>query len=249
MTTYTVVPFLRRCSQFSMKTSDVPLQFFLPLCFVLTLSTIFNSALTWNDFRLLASLRVAKGTLRYLWSKMQYIYSTVTELEYLPGPNEAPLHLKPVVQLVDKNPHYGMSADAEWDTLLPSNHATGIHLVESTNSGEQGHFISIYHQISCLNTLRKLRMNPGWADDQKKQNMAHHCLNVLRQAVLCNGDTTLEPSHLEMDSNGKGVAAASGMDVLHVCKNWEGLRTMAENDSFPNSSSSHHHLSSFQSRR
>ncbi len=67
-------------------------------------------------------------------------------------------------------------------------------------------------------------MNPGWEDDIEKQDGAHHCLNVLRQAVLCNGDTTLEPSHSELRSNGKEVAAASGMDVLHVCRNWEELQ-------------------------
>lgn len=75
-------------------------------------------------------------------------------------------------------------------------------------------------------------MNPGWADDSAKQNTAHHCLNVIRQAVLCNGDTTLEPSHLETLENGKSVAAASGMGVLHVCRDWEQLRTSAASNDF-----------------
>ncbi|KAF5347293.1 hypothetical protein D9756_009977 [Leucocoprinus leucothites] len=174
--------------------SSISFQRVLPLLFVLALSTIFNAILTWNDFRLLSSLR------------------RDSELKYLPGRNEAPISLKPVLQLVDANGHYGMSADVEWATLLPSNHATGIHL-DPTH--ERPYFISAYHQISCLNTLRKLYVNPGWADDTRKKDTAHHCLNVLRQAVLCNGDTTLEPSHPESHSNGKAVAAASGMEVLH----------------------------------
>ncbi|KXN91608.1 hypothetical protein AN958_12726 [Leucoagaricus sp. SymC.cos] len=197
---------------------SVPLQFFLPLLIVLSISTVFSATLTWNDFRLLSSLRGNK------------------ELENVPSTNEAPLDLTPAAQLVGANGHYGMSADEEWDSLLPSNHATGIRL----GSSEEGQFISAYHQLSCLNALRKLYMNPGWVDDAKRLDTAHHCLNVLRQAVLCNADTTLEPSHPEKHSNGKVVAAASGMDVLHVCKNWEKLRTLSEKDGFANSSSVNH---------
>jgi hypothetical protein len=159
-----------------------------------------------------------------------------TEVQYLPGRNEVPLDLKPVVQLVDANAHYGMSADEEWASLFPSNHATGIHL---DSHGGAGQFISVYHQLSCLNALRKLYMNPGWAADQTKQDTVDHCLNVLRQAVLCNADTTLEHSHPETKANGKEVAAASGMDVLHMCKNWEELRSSAEDDTFVNGDSSH----------
>ena len=138
-----------------------------------------------------------------------------------PGKNEIPLNLLPVLQLVEANQHYGMDADWEWETLLP---ASGFQL---DPTDKQQHFISVHHQIFCLNTLRKLYMNPGWEDDIKKQDRAHHCLNVLRQAVLCNGDTTLEPSHLELHSDGKEVAAASGMDVLHICRNWEELKTLS----------------------
>ena len=129
-----------------------------------------------------------------------------------------------MLQLVEANQHYGMDADWEWETLLPSNYASGFQL---NPADKQQHSISVYHQIFCLGTLRKLYMNPGWEDDIKKQDRAHHCLNVLRQAVLCNGDTTLEPSHLELHSDGKEVAAASGMDVLHVCRNWEELKTLS----------------------
>lgn len=180
---------------------------FLPLFALLALSTVFNAILTLNDFHLLSSLR------GFETSGNQ------------PGKNEAPLSLLPVLQLVEANGHYGMNADREWETLLPPNYVTGL-LFHSTD--KRRHFISVYYQISCLNSLRKLYMNPGWEDDIEKQDGAHHCLNVLRQAVLCNGDTTLEPSHSELRSNGKEVAAASGMDVLHVCRNWEELKILSE---------------------
>lgn len=129
-----------------------------------------------------------------------------------------------MLQLVEANQHYGMNADQEWETLLPSNYSSGFQF---DPADKRQHFISVYHQIFCLNALRKLYMNPGWEDNIRKQDEAHHCLNVLRQAVLCNSDTTLEPSHLELHSDGKEVAAASGMDVLHACRNWEELKILS----------------------
>ncbi len=154
------------------------------------------------------------------------------EFKFAAGKGEVPFKLDQIAQLVDANAYYGMSADDEWQSLLPSNHASGVHLDPTS---EQTLRVSVYHQLSCLNALRQLYMNPGWGDDQTKTETAHHCLNILRQAVLCNGDTTLEPSHPETLSNGNVVAAASGMDVLHVCRDWEQLRTLTENDGFVNS--------------
>ncbi|KAJ3574051.1 hypothetical protein NP233_g2026 [Leucocoprinus birnbaumii] len=210
--------------------SDFSMQGLLPLLVALILSTIFNATLTWNDLHILRSLRKAKGAFTPQARRLNsFFIATSTESQNLHGDNEAPIRLAQVLQVVEANGHYGMSADSEWETLLPSNHATGIH---PSPSHERQEYVAVYHQISCLNSLRKLYMNPGWADDAQKQDTAHHCLNVLRQAVLCNGDTTLEPSHPELHSNGKEVAAASGMDVAHVCRNWEELRTMSEVDSF-----------------
>ncbi|KAF9447769.1 hypothetical protein P691DRAFT_670776, partial [Macrolepiota fuliginosa MF-IS2] len=145
---------------------------------------------------------------------------------------EVPIKIDQVAQFVGANAHYGMGADDEWESLLPSNHFSGVRL-DPTNVHRQ--YISVYHQLSCLNTLRQLYMNPGWENDTKKEGAAHHCMNILRQAVLCNADTTLEPSHMEKLSNGKAVPAASGMDVFHVCRNWEQLRTLFERDGFVNS--------------
>jgi hypothetical protein len=149
----------------------------------------------------------------------------LTGLERQTGYNEVPLNLEPVVHIVTANDHYRLDDDAEWQTLFPSNHATGIHIA---SAGQGKKFVSVYHQLQCLNTLRQLYMNPGWADNEEKEETAHHCLNVLRQAVLCNADTTLEPGELERDPSGKVVPKASGMDLPHLCKNWVALRELVD---------------------
>ena len=39
-----------------------------------------------------------------------------------------------------------------------------------------------------------------------------HCFNLLRQAILCAADTTLDPM--------KDGQATDGLNVTHVCRDW-----------------------------
>ena len=40
-----------------------------------------------------------------------------------------------------------------------------------------------------------------------------HCLDYLRQSLMCHGDTTLEPDDV-------GINGAHGFGIQHVCKSW-----------------------------
>ncbi|TFK75557.1 hypothetical protein BDN72DRAFT_892074 [Pluteus cervinus] len=51
----------------------------------------------------------------------------------------------------------------------------------------------------------------------------NHCLNYLRQTILCNADLTLEPE-IKLGSQDVG----EGLGVTHVCKDWSGLYDFAE---------------------
>lgn len=44
-----------------------------------------------------------------------------------------------------------------------------------------------------------------------------HCLNFLRQAILCNADITLDPL---LDDSDEAVAATDGLGVTHICRDW-----------------------------
>lgn len=48
----------------------------------------------------------------------------------------------------------------------------------------------------------------------------HHCLNLLRQAILCASDTTLDPINYMGDS---GEPATDGVGTLHVCRDWQAV--------------------------
>lgn len=73
-------------------------------------------------------------------------------------------------------------------------------------------------------------MGPGWEDNHAKDRHVKHCLNFILRAVLCNADTTLEPSFKYKRHDGRIVPAASGKNVVHRCRDWTMVRSFAENN-------------------
>jgi len=65
----------------------------------------------------------------------------------------------------------------------------------------------MFHQIHCLQMIR-LALIHGPNDH------SGHCLNFLRQAILCNSGITLGPL-LDLDGN---IMATDGLGVTHVCR-------------------------------
>jgi hypothetical protein len=52
-----------------------------------------------------------------------------------------------------------------------------------------------------------------------------HCLEIIRNALMCYADPTLEPT-LDMDGETiSEIGLASGWGTLHTCKNYEKLVT------------------------
>ena len=60
--------------------------------------------------------------------------------------------------------------------------------------------------MHCLQKIREaiIQGDPG--------HHTQHCLNLLRQVVLCGSDTTLDPL---ITAN-----AIDGVGVVHVCRDW-----------------------------
>ncbi|KAJ7048674.1 hypothetical protein C8F01DRAFT_1379621 [Mycena amicta] len=166
-----------------------------------------------------------------LVSVTQYGRSAGFEVTYLsdeqqPNPTRVPTKLQSAALKVQATERYGLDAEGDWESLMPSGHGF-IRLGE----GGQPFEPAIYHQLHCLSVLRRrfISSDDGTTSQNKTAWHVHHCMNYLRQAILCNADTTLEPSYLfHLDGRNGTVPAASGMDVVHECQDWTQLRQFVE---------------------
>jgi len=72
----------------------------------------------------------------------------------------------------------------EWAQLVPGGDGI-VYLGEH----KQPFSVSLFHQLRCLDILRNETVTPrGGAPSE----LARHCLNYMKQMVLCRGDVHLE---------------------------------------------------------
>ncbi|EKM56659.1 uncharacterized protein PHACADRAFT_253907 [Phanerochaete carnosa HHB-10118-sp] len=140
-------------------------------------------------------------------------------------PPYLPLDLgEPVAMVLEDSRHYSLNsseADAEWLSIYPGGQLGFVHL------GPQKRFfsLSLYHQIHCLDSLRHAILNGKSHDGEqghghghtRKRDVEHsaHCLNYLRQTIMCAADLTLEPE-IVLGSSDVG----EGLGAVHVCRDW-----------------------------
>ena len=126
-------------------------------------------------------------------------------------------HLSHVQLLIDSeaNRHYNLSGDdaeREWDALIPNNGI--IYLGEA----KLPYSLSMFHQLRCLSILRT-----SLAKNSIPSVLDRHCLNYLRQMMLCQSDLTLE---MEVSIPDKDITSLD----RRICKDWsEVYRKTKEN--------------------
>lgn len=139
---------------------------------------------------------------------------------------------------IEDSRHFSVdSPDAphEWRSVYPGRNLGFIRL------GPQKRFfgLSVYHQMHCIDTLReglasKTMGGSGHGNTHGKRaphdhahDTAHwaHCLNYLRQTVLCAADLTLEP---EIEEGSQNVG--EGLYVTHVCRDWSKVHAFVDDN-------------------
>ncbi|KAJ7107816.1 hypothetical protein C8R44DRAFT_804260 [Mycena epipterygia] len=80
----------------------------------------------------------------------------------------------------------GSQADAQWEALIPA--SGGLVRVGPQN---ELFMVSMYHQLKCLDIIRRDYV-AGLNGKNGTDLLTRHCLNYIRQMVLCHGDRRLE---------------------------------------------------------
>ncbi|KAJ6620262.1 major facilitator superfamily domain-containing protein [Mycena sp. CBHHK59/15] len=95
---------------------------------------------------------------------------------------------------VENTVHYQLNsseADAEWAALVPPNGGI-VHV----GPDRRPFMPSVFHQLRCLNILRQAYVSDAHNTLPKHAKLAsqsRHCLNYLRQMIMCRANLRLEP--------------------------------------------------------
>ncbi|OCH85071.1 hypothetical protein OBBRIDRAFT_798559 [Obba rivulosa] len=128
-------------------------------------------------------------------------------------PERLPIERQLVKMIIEESNHYSLDdpeAHDEWLWTAPvgDNH---IRL-----GPEKRMFaVAMVHQLHCLRNMR-IDMLRDW-DKLDPRRRAHdkHCLNYIRQWVLCDADTTLEPGDWT-----KRNFTVERVGAIHTCPDW-----------------------------
>ncbi|KYK56496.1 uncharacterized protein DCS_03496 [Drechmeria coniospora] len=127
--------------------------------------------------------------------------------------------------------------DALWDDLysfgisrIPRESAAKLVNKTVPLPGSKGSYVvelNIFHQLHCLNMLRKrLYSKQDYAPDHELMGIEHleHCYDALRQSLMCSADITPLPwQWVEAAQESKEVA-----QVAHTCRDFDAIKTWAK---------------------
>lgn len=143
------------------------------------------------------------------------------------GPRTFPIEpLRPVRSHLEDSAHYQISGDdEEWNRLIPGDGA--VYLKSSQSERTMEYTVSIYHQLRCLDIIRRNIVEVERRKHHEPEFNAitpatQHCINYLREMVLCRGDLDLET-----------IAGLPKSDVIlyqYQCWDWEAVYSAVKNN-------------------
>ncbi|KAJ7661183.1 hypothetical protein B0H17DRAFT_327998 [Mycena rosella] len=156
--------------------------------------------------------------------RLRHASSAYASLNKQPLVSELPLSVRDANLEFIFGKHYDIANDAEWATLIPSNHGR-VKLGEA----QQEFDVGMYTDLECLDTIRAayVDMRDG---ARMRSEAAEACLGQIRQVILCTADITLEPTHIICKDRVCPLSGtvATGEFVDHKCRDWAQVRHFVE---------------------
>ncbi|KAJ5245945.1 hypothetical protein N7468_000928 [Penicillium chermesinum] len=196
-------------------------------------------------------LVISNLTLLGLWWRSSQLAKVCVrpKLSYSPAKEAIKYELRRLHRALDHNNFTGeprQEFDAAWNQilepdLLDPKHETAMtikisqeelsHLSDESIAFQDGSGyiaeLAVYHEIHCVKILRRFLNMDYYYPNITKEKLdfekvhADHCLEYLREAAMCRGDTTLTTFFW------KNEIPYSRVYSDHECVNWEALDTWA----------------------
>ncbi|KAJ7593594.1 hypothetical protein C8J56DRAFT_1043398 [Mycena floridula] len=84
-----------------------------------------------------------------------------------------------------------------------------VHIKDEHSGNLEAYTVALFHQMKCLDILRERLIS---RKDDARIGLTQHCLNYLRQSIICRPNL-----HLESTKDRMGLAS-KGYDA--VCRDW-----------------------------
>ncbi|EIW52671.1 uncharacterized protein TRAVEDRAFT_24130 [Trametes versicolor FP-101664 SS1] len=108
---------------------------------------------------------------------------------------------------------YHLDAAQQWAPLFPEGGI--IHL----GPEQTPYTVSMMHQLRCLDVLRDQLNRPK---SERSEQPARHCLNYIRQQLMCRGDLQLDPYQYPHK------VRAVHPHAIRKCKDWRAVYEKVE---------------------
>ncbi|KAK7708892.1 hypothetical protein SLS64_006372 [Diaporthe eres] len=131
-----------------------------------------------------------------------------------------------------------VEGDKLWDKLMPIGsgfvrvpHPRRFDMpasktIEDDPDEAEIYSLSALHQLHCLGVIRDVVKKYEKHDKSRFAGAGHeyHCIDYIRQSIMCSADTTLDFAELQPDGRRKGF---SGANSTHQCTDWDALTAWA----------------------
>jgi len=136
----------------------------------------------------------------------------------------------------------GMDGDLLWRDLLPLGsgfvrvpYPRRFDMPQSKSiedDPEEGEIysLSITHQLHCLGVLRDVIKKYEKKDKSRFAGSGHeyHCIDYIRQSIICAGDTTLDFAEIVRAADGtERRLGFTGSNSTHICRSWDAIKAFA----------------------
>lgn len=131
-----------------------------------------------------------------------------------------------------------IDGDKLWDALMPLGSGfvrvpyprrfdmPASKTIEDDTEEAEIYSLSALHQLHCLGVIRDVIKRYEKHERSRFAGAGHeyHCIDYIRQSIMCHGDTTLDFAELQPDGVRRGF---SGANSTHQCRDWDALTAWA----------------------
>lgn len=116
---------------------------------------------------------------------------------------------EPVWMRIDQTAHYRADTDEggeEFAKLVPRGGHT-VPIKDEETGESRIYTVTLFHQLKCLGIIRD-----NYAEMRPPSSVTRHCMNYLRQSILCHPNIKIEPVVNNLGSAVRGYET--------VCRDW-----------------------------